>query len=210
MEHTICPTITAYDTHGYQQQMERLVKIGAKRIHIDLMDGVFAPTTSPGLDQIWWPEGMVADIHLMYQNPMATIDQLVPLHPDLVIIHQEAAVNHHEFAERVRYYNMKPGLALLPETPVEAALDSLLSFDHVLVFSGDLGRHGGRADLGLLEKVAEVHKQHPSAEIGWDGGVNDQNAAELLGGGVDVLNVGGFIHGAADPAEAYATLRNIS
>ena len=32
-------------------------------------------------------------------------------------------------------------------------------------------------------------------EFGWDGGITDQNVAVLVNGGVDVLNVGGFIHG---------------
>ena len=46
----------------------------------------------------------------------------------------------------------------------------------------------------------------PSLEIGWDGGINDQNAQVLARGGVDVLNTGGFIHHAAQPAAAYQAL----
>src|ERR1700753_2375748 len=62
----ICPTITAFGTHDYRAQMEMLEPF-AERIHIDLMDGVFAPHISPGLDQIWWPDSITADLHLMYQ-----------------------------------------------------------------------------------------------------------------------------------------------
>ncbi len=51
----ICPTVTAYDPHEYREQMER-VEPFAKRIHIDLMDGHFAPTKSPGLKHVWWPD----------------------------------------------------------------------------------------------------------------------------------------------------------
>src|ERR1700728_375541 len=93
---SICPTVTAYDMHEYRAQIERLVPF-AKRVHIDLMDGVFAPTVSPELARIWWPEELMADIHLMYQKPMDSLEQLVALHPHMVIIHAEADGDHKQF-----------------------------------------------------------------------------------------------------------------
>jgi ribulose-phosphate 3-epimerase len=204
----ICPTVTATGTHEYRVQMERLVSL-TKRVHIDLMDGKFAPTTSPGLDQIWWPEDMTADIHLMYQKPMTQIDQLIHLKPHLVIIHEEADVDYRAFADQMHQNLIKVGLALLQNTPAEQIRETILSFDHVLVFSGDLGRHGGRADMRLLEKVSRIREYHPAVEIGWDGGISEENAEALITGGVDVLNVGGFIQNATDPASAYATLKAI-
>ena len=83
-------------------------------------------------------------------------------------------------------------------------------YDHVLIFSGDLGKHGGVADLSLLEKVNKIKALHPGAEIGWDGGINDTNAAKLIDGGVSVLNVGGFIQKSQKPDEAYAKLKSIT
>jgi pentose-5-phosphate-3-epimerase len=44
-------------------------------------------------------------------------------------------------------------------------------------------------------------------EIGWDGGINNQNAHVLAAGGVDVLNTGGFIQHASDAEHAYRTLQ---
>jgi ribulose-phosphate 3-epimerase len=204
----ICPTVTAFDTHEYRVQMERLEPF-AKRIHIDLMDGKFAPTISPGLDQIWWPEGLTADIHLMYQDPMAQLPQILHLKPNLVIIHQEAGVDHRAFADQLHQNVIKVGLALLHSTPVEQIRETILSFDHVLVFSGDLGKHGGIADMRILEKVSKIREYHPTVEIGWDGGVNAENALALIDGGVDVLNVGGFIQNSTDAAAAYAKLKAI-
>jgi len=204
----ICPTVTATGTHEYRVQMERLESL-TKRVHIDLMDGKFAPTTSPGLDQIWWPEDMTADIHLMYQKPMTLVDQLIHLKPHLVIIHEEADVDHRALADQMHQNLIKVGLAVLQNTPAERIRETILSFDHVLVFSGDLGKHGGRADMGLLEKVSRIREYHPTVEIGWDGGINEENAEALINGGVDVLNVGGFIQNATDPASAYATLKAI-
>jgi ribulose-phosphate 3-epimerase len=205
----ICPTVTAYDLHEYRAQIER-VEPFAKRIHIDLMDGQFAPTKSPELAHIWLPSGITSDIHLMYQEPMDFLPQLIKLGPNLVVIHNEARVHHMHFAAELHKAGIKAGLALLQDTPVEYAEQIMHSFDHILIFSGNLGHHGGEASLELLEKVREVRKSHPHVEIGWDGGINADNAPALIDAGVDVLNVGGYIQGASDPGSAYATLEALA
>jgi ribulose-phosphate 3-epimerase len=204
----ICPTVTAYEPHTYRTQMERIAPF-AKNVHIDLMDGVFTPTSSPGLDQIWWPHELQADIHLMYQEPMEQLEQLIKLKPRMVIIHNEAHVHHMDFAAQLHKHGIEVGLAILQDTPVEYAYQIMHSFDQVLIFSGNLGHHGGEADLGLLEKVRQVKQHHPEVEVAWDGGIDDHNARQLLDAGIDVLNVGGYIQKADDPAAAYAKLKAI-
>jgi ribulose-phosphate 3-epimerase len=181
----------------------------SERVHIDLMDGEFAPTQSPDLLQIWWPHNARADIHLMYQRPMDHLQQLVKLRPHMVVIHNEADVHHMHFAAELHKEEIQVGLAILAETPIQWAEQIMHSFDQILVFSGDLGHHGGQADLELLHKVKYIHEHHPEAEIAWDGGINDQNAKQLAQAGVDVLNVGGFIQKSANPDTAYATLKQI-
>jgi ribulose-phosphate 3-epimerase len=201
----ICPTITAYEPHGYRAQMEQIESF-AERIHIDLMDGEFTSTKSPGLDQVWWPEHLKADIHLMYKHPMEEIDKLIQLKPNLVVVHYEADVNHQEFTERLHEVGIKTGLALLQNTPVEEAADCFKYYDHVLVFSGNLGEHGGEADLRLLDKVKRIHGDYSDKEISWDGGISDKNAKALAETGVDVLNTGGFIQKASNPERRYKQL----
>ena len=75
-----------------------------------------------------------------------------------------------------------------------------------MVFSGELGQYGGTASLMQLEKVRLIKGINPKAEIGWDGGVNVENAYTLTQGGVDVLNTGGAISESNNPADTYATL----
>jgi ribulose-phosphate 3-epimerase len=189
--------------------MERIAPF-TKRVHIDLMDGDFAPTRSPSLDRTWWPLELEADIHLMYRRPMDYLDQLIKLKPRMVIVHNEAEVHHMHFSAELHKVGISSGLAILRDTPIEYAYQIMHSFDQVLIFSGHLGYHGGEADLGLLDKVAKVRAHHPEAEIAWDGGINDQNAAKLVAGGVNVLNVGGYIQNSSTPQEAYATLEAIT
>ncbi len=173
----ICPTVTAYSTDEYRQQLGR---IGfAERLHIDLMDGGFAPTKSPDIKDIWLLPHKTCDIHLMYQEPMQFLPQLITLRPNMVVIHNEAQVHHMHFAAELHKHDIKAGLALLADTPVEYIEQIAHSFDHILVFSGNLGHHGGHADLSLLDKVRQIRKLHPEVEIGWDGGINDDNVATI-------------------------------
>lgn len=202
----ICPTVTANDLHEYRDQMESIARF-AWRVHIDFMDGDFAPSKSPSVPEAWWPEGVKADLHLMYKKPLELIDAIAKLKPDLVIMHAEAEGDFVEFAGELKIFGIRSGLALLPETPVSKIAPLLNYADHVLIFAGKLGFQGGEANMDMLDKVRELRALKPSIEIAWDGGVDDKNARVLAIGGVDVLNVGGYIKNAPDPVHAYATLK---
>mgnify|MGYP000948601975 CR=1 FL=1 len=68
----ICPTVTPLTADEYKDQMSRVGGL-SDRLQIDLMDADFAHSKSVvGVDDVWWPAGVKADIHLMYQNPFKT------------------------------------------------------------------------------------------------------------------------------------------
>lgn len=207
---SICPTITASEPHAYREQMER-VEPFAHRLHIDVSDGVLAPRKLIDLDKLWWNGNVMADLHMMYQKPFEHTDLIVAMHPNLVIVHAEALGDFFSFAYRMHLHGIEVGVALLPETKVERIQPALGNIDHVLIFSGNLGYQGGsEADLSLLDKTKQLRELKPTLEIGWDGGVNDQNARQLAEGGVDVLNTGGFVHHAENPGDAYAKLKEVT
>ncbi len=202
---TICLTVTANTTTEYSQQLGRIQGF-AKRIHIDFMDGIFAPTKSVGLDDAWWQPGPMIDLHIMYQNPLEHLEIVIRMQPHMVIIHAEAD-GADEFIDKLNDLGIKRGLALLQSTSVESIKKFLPKLDHVLIFSGNLGNFGGVVDVSLLEKVRDLKDIKPTLEIGWDGGINDKNIATLALGGVDVLNVGGYIQKADEPENAYDKLQ---
>jgi ribulose-phosphate 3-epimerase len=203
---TIAPAILAKDLPDFQAQLKRVSSF-AKRVHIDLADGVFAPTKTISIDEVAWPAGLKADLHIMYKDPTRHMRAIVRLKPNLVIVHAEADGDFMTFAQLLRKLKIRVGVALLPETPAAAIKPALPHIDHVMIFSGKLGKFGGEADLDLLVKAQALKHLKPSLEIGWDGGVNDRNAHLLKAGGIDVLNVGGFIQKAKDPVATYATLK---
>jgi ribulose-phosphate 3-epimerase len=209
MAATICPTVLAGTPEEFRHQVQRIAQF-ATRVHLDLADGRFAPTKTIAIDQVWWPGGMRADLHVMYQRPFEHYKAYLSLAPQMVIVHAEAEGSFVPFAELMHRHGIEVGVALKSETPVSLIRPALDWVDYVLIFSGDLGHFGGQADLSLLDKVKELRQLKPQLEIGWDGGINNNNARPLAAGGVDVLNVGGFIQHAANPAAAYSELARLT
>lgn len=208
MAATICPTVTATTLDEYRKQMARVVSF-ATRLHIDLADGKFTPRPLISLQDIAWPANATVDLHIMYQQPFEHLELIKLLHPQMAIVHAEADGDFISFANDLRAHGIEAGVALLPETPANVLNGAMEYVDHVLIFSGHLSQFGGTADLSLLDKVREIRQMKPTVEIGWDGGVSEHNARQLAEAGVDVLNVGGHIHQAPNPVEAYATLKTL-
>jgi ribulose-phosphate 3-epimerase len=203
----ICPTLLASDPQTYHDQVDRIAPLGASRVQVDLMDGVLAEPRSINPIQAWWPEGVAADIHLMFEDPVSQIETLISLRPNMIIIHAEAAGDLFGMIEHLQKFNFKTGVALLKDTAPQVAHALIPLVDHVLLFSGDLGKFGGSADMKVLEKIPEIKAMNPNVEIGWDGGANMENVKQLADGGVDVINVGGAIHKVEDPLAAYNALK---
>lgn len=205
----ICPTILAGDEKSYREQVAKIAHF-AHRIQIDLTDEMFAEPRTVRPEKAWWPAGVKADFHLMYKNPVQAVKVVMEHKPHLIIVHAEAEGDFSAFAEFCRSHRVKVGVALLPETQPQTIFPALEMIDHVLIFSGDLGSFGGSANLKLLNKSSILKQQKPELEIGWDGGVSDQNVSALVSGGVDVLNVGGYIQNSPEPARAFHTLQRIA
>lgn len=205
---TICPTVLAENPHQFREQVERVAAF-AIEIHLDFADGSLTDTKTVELSQAWWPHSMRADLHLMMKNPSDQLETILPLNPRRVIVHAEADLDFIGFADQLHQAGIEFGIALQAKTGAEVLRPYLEVLDHVLIFSGHLGHFGGEADLELLDKVNQVKKLKHDISIGWDGGVNADNARRLADGGVDILNVGGFIQHGEDPHQAYQDLERL-
>lgn len=202
----IAPAVLAENPELYKEAIDR-VQPFARRIHIDISDGEFAPTFTVGLNEVWWPEGLEVDIHMMVARPAEHLQMLVQLKPSMVIFHAESDPEQlPAVLATLKQYGIKAGISLLRSTVPSSVSQVIQQADHVMVFTGDLGKYGGTANLMQLEKVRLIKQINPDAEIGWDGGVNVDNAYTLTQGGVNVLNVGGAIQKSSDPAQTYSQL----
>ncbi len=201
----IAPAITVETEDQYRESIER-IKSFAKRVHVDVSDGEFAPVFMVEPSKLWWPQEWTVDIHAMVSHPLDYVDQLIALKPNLITFHAETDVNLLPIFDKIKKAGIKAGIALLKPTVPSTVSEEIKAADHVLVFSGDLGHYGGTASLMQLEKIRLIKAINPNVEIGWDGGVSVDNAFTLSQGGVNVLNTGGAVNKADNPDDVYATL----
>jgi ribulose-phosphate 3-epimerase len=202
----IAPAVLAENTIAYKEQMDRIAGF-AERVHIDITDGEFAPTFTVGINDLWAPEGWLVDVHVMAHNLQEYVPKLIALRPNMIIVHAEARSDVLGALNQIKQADIRAGLALLRPTVPKTVEQLIQTAEHVLIFSGELGRFGGTASLMQLEKIRLVKGINPQAEIGWDGGVTVDNAYSLVQGGVDILNVGGAIQKSSDPRGTFARLQ---
>ena len=201
----IVPTILAETVEEYKASVERLQPF-ARRVHVDISDGEFAPNFLLGETQLYWPDEWQVDIHAMVARPSEHLAALIALKPSLIIIHAEIQEDRAVIINQIKAAGIKAGIALLRTTVPSTLADIIRLADHVMIFSGELGKYGGTASLMQLEKVRLVKAINPAAEIGWDGGITIENAYTLAQGNVTVLNTGSAISKADDPSVVFAVL----
>jgi ribulose-phosphate 3-epimerase len=203
----IAPAILAETPDDYKAMVERIHPF-AQRVHVDVCDGEFAPSFTVGAAQVWWPQEWVVDIHAMVARPSEHLETLVSLKPHMIIFHAEVQEDIVPVLQHIKQLGIKAGVALLKPTVPSTVTAAIEAADHVMIFSGDLGKYGGTASLMQLEKVRLIRAIRQDVEIGWDGGANIENAYSLAQGGVDVLNVGGTIAKSNDPQATYTAMVN--
>lgn len=201
----IVPSILTDNKQDYRSQIEKINSF-TRRVQIDVTDGVFAPTQTLDITNVWWPNNWAADLHLMATNPSEHLDTILKLNPSLCILHAEASEDLLPVFQKLKDAGIKTGLALLPPTFPGNVKPYIDVVDHVLIFAGQLGVQGSPADLMQMEKIQLVRSMKPELEIGWDGGANITNVRALAHADLDIINVGSAIARAADPAAAYQEL----
>ncbi len=201
----IVPAITVETLDQYRAATEQISGF-ARRVHVDISDGEFAPTFLLSEASLYWPENWEVDVHAMVARPSEHLAAILQLKPYRVIFHAEAKEDLLPIFAQLQQAGVKTGVALLKTTVPSTVQQYIQAADHVMIFSGELGYHGGTASMMQLEKIRLVRKIKPDVEVGWDGGVNLENAYTLTQGGVDVLNTGGTIANSENPTETYNEL----
>ena len=202
----IVPTILTNDKNLYLRQFEAYSKF-AKRIQLDISDGIFSPTLTMDVSNAWRQQDWAAlDLHMMVMSPSQYLPVILKIRPSLVIFHAEANENLLPIFATLKQAGIKSGVAILKQTYPGKLAPYIQAVDHVLIFAGQLGAQGGQADMLQIEKVPIIKAIKPDVEIGWDGGANLQNVRALAHSGFDVINVGSAIASAQDPAKAFIDL----
>lgn len=211
----ISPSILSADFANLQRDVEAITKAGADYIHIDVMDGSFVPPITIGSDivkALKKHSNLPFDVHLMINNPDAHVEAFAKAGADIITIHAEATTHLHRSVAKIKALGKKAGVSIVPSTH-ENVLDYVLDdIDLILIMSVNPGYGGQKFIESQLPKIRncrqKIIKSGRNIELEVDGGVNDNNAKEIIKAGADVLVAGSYIFGSKDHKESINKLRN--
>lgn len=193
--------------------LEEINKTDADYIHVDVMDGEFVSNTFLSIEETLKElenyQDKLLDVHLMATNPSPYIEAFKDLNIENVTIHVEINQDIKKIINRIHELGFKAGLALNPETSVDALNPYLNSIDYVIIMGVNPGAGGQKLIPETIEKITDLRKLREENNyhylISLDGGVNEETRSML--GELDVIICGSYIALSNDMQESINNLR---
>ena len=205
----IAPSILSADYMNFERDLTMTKEMGAKWLHVDIMDGIFVPniTFGPGVVKgMRKVSDLVLDVHLMIDRPLRYVKHFCEAGADYLTIHVEADTpeNTREALKQIREYGVKPGIVVKPNTPAEAIAEYLPMVDMVLVMTVEPGFGGQKFMAHMMPKVKQLRAMldevNPACHLEVDGGVDLVTVQTCKENGADVLVAGSAFFGSTDKA----------
>lgn len=196
----LATSLLAADFAVLGQQIEETERMGAKYLHIDVMDGVFVPSISfgmPVIQSIRKISRQFFDVHLMITDPIRYIREFAECGADGITFHLEAAEDPDAVIGRIREHGLKAGMSIRPGTPLEAVYPYLDRVEMILIMSVEPGFGGQTFMPEAYERISRLRKKIDtcglSVKIEVDGGIGKKNVQEVIAAGADICVAGSAV-----------------
>ncbi len=201
----LAPSILSADFARLGEQIAEVARAGADYIHVDVMDGHFVPNITigaPVVASIRPVTSLPLDVHLMIEHPERYISDFVKAGADIITVHVEASSHLLGTIRLIKELGVRAGVSLNPATPLSAVDEFIHHVDLVLIMSVNPGFGGQSFIPETLPRIANMRKiidsRKPGVELEVDGGINADNAPDIVEAGADVLVAGNSVFGAED------------
>jgi ribulose-phosphate 3-epimerase len=180
----------------------------ADTLHVDVMDGHFVPNLTigpPVVASIRKRTDLYLDCHLMMTNPADYLEAFKKAGANGCTVHVEIGGTG-ELIDQMRGLGLDMGLALNPETPLDAAVPWLDRINLLLLMTVHPGFGGQSFIADVMPKVKEARRLVDdgglAVAIQVDGGIDEKTALIAAQAGADVFVAGNAVFGTDDPAAA--------
>lgn len=215
MNPPILASILSADPLRLGEEIASVWEAGIRSLHIDLLDGQFAPNLSccnqKGVQQIrkLYPQAYL-DLHLMCNHPLGHIDALRKW--------VDAITVHVELGERVvrealsRMEGIKKGVAINPGTEIEKLWPFLEEVDLICIMGVEPGFGGQKFLSQTLERILEVRErlgEGTRVKIEVDGGMDPGTLLRARLAGANLFVCGSALFACEDRKKAALGLSSI-
>lgn len=178
-KYVISSSILSADFRRLGEQIAEAEAAGVDWLHVDVMDGHFAPNITMGPFIVEWcrkATNLPLDVHLMIEKPERYIEAFAKAGASGLTVHVEACPDMLNTLKQIKSAGCWAGIVLNPPTPVSAIEPYLAEADLVLVMSVNPGYSGQKFMPETIDKVAQVRKGldaiGSSAWLEVDGGID--------------------------------------
>ena len=208
------PSLYAADFGHLADQIDRLLRTGARIFHFDVGDGQFiepitmGPIVLQSISEQIHEGGGVIDCHLMVTNPSKHFGAIAKAGGDSVTFHYEAVRDIRGCIQAAREHGLEVGLAFKPGTAVEDACAAAAEgVDLVTCMSIEPGYSGQEFLPGSIERLRLTRALLPDeVYVQVDGGINEENVRAAHEAGATLLVSATAIFGREDLPRAYRRL----
>ncbi|MBQ1376664.1 MAG: ribulose-phosphate 3-epimerase [Lachnospiraceae bacterium] len=196
----IAPSILSADFMQLGRDIRLAEEAGADLLHFDVMDGKFVPEISygePVLRSVRKHTDLFVDVHLMIEEPLLNVESFKKAGADLITFHLEACRDPKRVVTRIRDLGIKCGIAIRPDTPVEALYPFLHDADMFLIMTVYPGFGGQVFMESSLDRIRSLRNRLTEAgldtDIQTDGGINRETIQRAAEAGANVFVAGSAV-----------------
>jgi ribulose-phosphate 3-epimerase len=198
--------ILTADLLSLGSELQLLERVGAKLVHIDVMDGVFCPMMTVGppfIKALKTP--LLKDAHLMIDNPLEKVAEYAAVGADIISIHPEACPQPHRVLQHMRSLTnandpargIIRGVVLNPSSPLEMLEPLLDEVEMISILAVNPGWGGQKFFPSAFKRIERtkrmIEESGKDILLGIDGGITKTNIGEIARTGVDMIVTGSAV-----------------